>query len=413
MSTKRSLIILNFLEFSVWGSWLLTAGEYAKTTLGFNGLQVGSLYATLGIASIFMPPLLGIVADKLLDAKKVFAICHIGLVAVYFQITQQNSYDTFYLLFLIGSLFYMPTLGLNNAISYHFLEKNNFDAVKTFPNIRVWGTVGFIVAAWAVDLLGVESTNGQFYIAASLSFLTAIYALTLPKIPTTKNKKKSWASYYGLDAFSILKERKLLVFLCYSVLIGAALQITNIWGVPFLKDFELDYPNSFVVNHSVLLVSLSQISEVFFILAIPYFLKKFGIKTVVLMSTIAWVIRFGLFSAGSPEGVGLFFIIVSMIIYGMAFDFYFISGSLYINDNVKKSIRASAQGLYMTAINGIGAIFGAYGSGYIIDFYTNHEVKKWPEIWLFFALYALIIGIAFFFTFKTKPQNLKTEQNET
>lgn len=404
MGTKRSLVILNFLEFSVWGSWLLTAGEYAKTSLNFSGIQVGSLYATLGIASIFMPPLLGIVADKLMDAKKVFAICHLGLVAVYYQMTQQGSYDIFYFLFLVGSLLYMPTLGLNNAISYHFLEKNNLDTVKTFPNIRVWGTVGFILAAWTVDILGVESTNGQFYLAASLSFLTAIYALTLPKIPTSKKTKKSWASYYGLDAFSILKERKLLIFLCYSILIGAALQITNIWGVPFLKDFELDYPDSFVVNHSVLLVSLSQISEVFFILAIPYFLKRFGIKTVVLMSTIAWVIRFGLFSVGSPEGFGLVSIIVSMIIYGMAFDFYFISGSLYVNENVKKGIRASAQGLYMTAINGIGAIFGAYGSGYAIDYYTKNELKQWSEIWVVFALYALIIGIAFFFAFKNNPK---------
>lgn len=404
MNIKQRLTALNFLEFAVWGSWLLTTGGYAKTALDFTGVQIGSLYATLGIASVFMPPLLGIVADKWMDAKKVFSLCHLALGIAYLQVAQSVSYSEFYFYFLIGSLLYMPTLGLNNAMCYAILEKNALDPIKVFPKIRVWGTVGFILAAWTVDFLDMEFGKGQFYLAAILSVILAIYTLTLPKIPPSKTTKKSWTSYFGLDAFSILKQRKLLIFLCYSILIGAALQITNIWGVPFLNDFKLDYPDSFVVKNSVLLVSLSQISEVFFILAIPYFLKRFGIKKVVLLSTLAWVFRFGLFAIGGPEGMGLVFIIASMIIYGMAFDFYFISGSLYINENVDKKISASAQGLYMTAINGLGAIVGAYASGYVIDFFVENDRKQWPEIWMLFAFYALVIGIIFLFVFKDKPK---------
>ncbi|MFS4467765.1 nucleoside permease [Maribacter sp. 2210JD10-5] len=404
MDIKKRLAILNFLEFFSWGSWLLSAGAYMVETLNFTGLQVGSVYATLGIASIFMPPLLGMVADKFLNAEKVFGICHLLLALLFLTLGQITDYAAFYVLMLLVSICYMPTLALNNSISYFNLENKGFDAVKTFPPIRVWGTVGFILAAWSVDALGFKVSSSQFYVGAVASFVLGLYAFTLPKVPVDNTEAKTIVQRFGLDAFKLFRNRNLAVFFIFSMLLGIALQVTNIWGVPFLNDFEIDYSDSFAVKHSVFLISLSQLSEVLFILAIPFFLKRYGIKKVVLMSMFAWMLRFALFAVGYPEGIGLVFLILSMLVYGMAFDFYFVSGSLYINRETSPKIRSSAQGLFMMMVNGIGFMLGAYASGIIVDFYTTEGMKDWPMIWFVFAIYAMVIGAAFaiFFRYKHK-----------
>ncbi|WP_103068775.1 nucleoside permease [Aquimarina sediminis] len=402
MNIKKRLTILNFLEFFSWGAWLLSAGAYMVMTLGFSGVQVGAVYATLGLASIFMPPIMGIIADRWLNAEKLLAISHLFLVGLFILLTRVTDFDSFYILMFITSMIYMPTLALNNAISYHNLESRGYDSFKSFPPIRVWGTIGFVIAAWIIDLAGYKVGKEQFYIAAFSSLILGIYAFTLPTMPIVKNNDKTMYQRYGLDAFVLLKNKNLAVFFLFSVLLGAALQITNIWGVPFLNDFELDFKDSFVVKHSVFLMSLSQISEVVFILAIPYFLKNFGIKRVVLISMFAWVFRFGFFGIGSPEGIGLLFLVLSMIIYGMAFDFYFISGSLFVDKTANSKIRSSAQGLFMMMVNGFGAVLGAYASGFVVDFYTINGVRDWSTIWYVFAIYALVTGITFMWTFKYK-----------
>tara|TARA_R110000868_G_scaffold29447_12_gene109585 strand:+ start:4913 stop:6157 length:1245 start_codon:yes stop_codon:yes gene_type:complete len=403
MSIKSRLIILNFLEFFAWGAWLLSAGAYMYVSLHFTGLQIGAVYGTLGIASLFMPAIMGIIADKWLNAERVFGLSHIILGILLFWITTVTDFNTFYFIIFLISMFYMPTIALNNSISYAILEKNNFDIVTVFPPIRVWGTVGFIIAAWIVDVLGWKVGKEQFLVSAIASIVLGIYAFMLPACPPVKStEKKSLIQRFGLDAFVLFKNRKMAVFFIFSLLLGAALQVTNIWGVPFLEDFAVDYKGYFAVEHSLFLMTLSQISETLFILTIPFILKRFGIKKVMLMSMLAWVLRFGFFGIGNPAG-GFVFLILSMIIYGMAFDFFNISGSLFVEKESKPSMRSSAQGLFMLMTNGLGAVFGAYASGFIIDLYTlNDGTKNWQTIWFIFAAYALIVTIAFAFLFKYK-----------
>jgi NHS family xanthosine MFS transporter len=402
MGIKFKLTVLNFFEFFAWGAWLLSAGAYMYATLNFTGLQIGAVYGTLGLASLFMPAIMGIIADKWLNVERVFGLSHIILGGLLFWLSTITDFNSFYLVAFLVSMFYMPTIALGNSLSYALLEKNNYDIVTVFPPIRVWGTVGFILAAWLVDLFGWKVGKEQFILSAVASIALGIYAFTLPPTPPdTSGRKKSIIERLGLDAFVLFKERKMAIFFIFSILLGAALQITNIWGVPFLEDFKTDYAGYFAVEHSVVLMTLSQISETVFILTIPFFLKKFGIKKVMLFSMLAWVLRFAFFGIGNPAG-GLVFLVLSMIIYGMAFDFFNISGSLFVEKESKPSIRSSAQGLFMLMTNGIGAFLGATISGFVVDAFTVNGVKDWQTIWFIFAAYSLVVLVAFAFLFKYK-----------
>jgi NHS family xanthosine MFS transporter len=403
---------MNFLQFFVWGAWLLSFGKYLGVTLNFSGEQIGAIFMTLGIASLFMPGVMGIIADRWLSANKLYAVVHIIGAFLLYLAAQEKEFEALYWTMLVYLMLYMPTIALDNTVSYCLLEKNGYDIVKDFPPIRVWGTVGFIIAVWIIDLLGWGLNNKQLYFSAGFSLVLGIYSLTLPNCEIEKStKKKSLAQALGLDAFILFKNKKMAIFFIFSMLLGAALQITNMWGEAFLHDFGNieKYKDAFAVTHNGILMSLSQISETLFILTIPFFLKKFGIKKVMLMSMFAWVLRFGLFGIGSPVGIGLVFLLLSMIIYGMAFDFFNISGSLFVEMEAEPKIRASAQGLFMIMTTGIGAMIGAYGSGVIIDMFTINGHREWQTIWFIFAAYALIISILFMILFKYKhnPEAIK------
>lgn len=393
---------MNFLEFFVWGSWLISLGAYMSSVLHFTGGQVGSIYGTMGIASIFTPALFGIVADRWLNAERVFGIAHIIGALLLLWASRVTDYPTLYLIMLLNSFMFMPTIGLNNTVSYIVLEKKGLNIVKDFPPIRVWGTVGFIAAMWMVDLCGFNLSPLQLYISAGAGLLLGVYAFTMPGCPPVRSAvKKSLASSLGLDAFVLFKRKKMIIFFLFAMLLGAALQITNTFGSSFLTDFSKNYPDAFGVKHSNVLISISQISETLFILTIPFFLRKFGIKQVMLMSIFAWVFRFALFAIGDP-GSGLWLLILSMIVYGMAFDFFNISGSLFVEREADIRIRASAQGLFMLMTNGIGAFLGNYLSGLVVDHFTVNGEKDWQAIWFSFAGYALLLGIIFPLVFKYK-----------
>lgn len=405
-STKIRLILLSFLQFFVWGAWLISLGGYMGGTLGFTGLQIGSVYATMGIASVFMPGVLGIIADRWINAERVLGLAHVIGAAAMIGVANVQDYTTFYAFMLMHSLFYMPSIALSNAVCYNVLTKKNLDVVTAFPPIRVWGTVGFIAAMWTVDILGWTQSVNQLYLSAGVGILMGAYAFTMPPSPPYKSetRQKTWASSLGLDALVLFKERQMLVFFIFSLLLGAALQITNAFGGPFLSDFRHTHPDSFGVKHPNLLLSISQISETFFILLIPFFLKRFGIKNVILFSIIAWALRFALFGLGNP-GDKLYLLILSMIIYGMAFDFFNISGSLFVEKEADPKIRSSAQGLFMIMTNGFGAILGGLGSGWVVDYFTNDQgIKDWQSIWFKFAGYALVLMLIFPFVFKTKKE---------
>lgn len=409
MDIKIRLTILNFLELFVWGAWLISLGAYMSQALGFTGLQIGSVYATMGIASLFMPGLMGIVADRWVNAERVFAFCHLVGAASMLYASTAGDFGTFYFAILLNSLFYMPTIALNNSISYNILVKEGLDVVKHFPPIRVWGTVGFIIAMWVVDLMGWNASVEQLYTSAIASIVLAGYVLTLPPTrPAKAERAAGWMSAMGLDAFVLFKRKQMAIFFIFAMLLGAALQITNAFGQPFLASFKDVYPDSFGVQHPNLLLSISQISETLFILAIPFFLSKFGIKKVMLMSMVAWVLRFALFGLGNPAD-GLYLLIISMIVYGLAFDFFNISGSLYIENEASPKIRSSAQGLFMIMTNGFGALFGGIASGWVVDYFTVDGVEDWTSIWYTFAAYALLLAIIFPFVFKYKHTPVKAE----
>jgi NHS family xanthosine MFS transporter len=402
MGIALRLTVMNFLQFFVWGAWLISLGAYMIVTLGFSGGQVGSIYATMGVAALFMPGVMGIVADRWINAERLYGVLHLLGAGLLLWASTVTTYDALYPIMLLNAMVYMPTIALNNAVSYRVLEQNGLSVIQKFPPIRVWGTVGFIVSMWMVDLAGWTKSALQLYVSAGAAVFLGLYGFTMPACPPARDvAKKSMASALGLDAFVLFRRRQMLVFFIFAMMLGAALQITNAFGGAFLADFATTYPDSFGVKHPNILISISQISETLFILTIPFFLQRFGIKIVMLISILAWVFRFGLFAVGDP-GAGLWMLVLSMIIYGMAFDFFNISGSLFVDREAESTIRASAQGLFMVMTNGLGAFFGSIAAGMVVDHFTVDGAKDWQSIWLTFAGYALVLGLLFPFLFKYK-----------
>ncbi|MEO8413365.1 MAG: nucleoside permease [Ginsengibacter sp.] len=433
LSIRIRLIIMNFLQFFVWGSWLITIGAYWFQTLPklypvinttthlsvWTGSSFGALFSTMGIASLFMPAIMGIIADKWINAEKLYGICHILGAAVLFTLPLVKDPTTMFWVMLLNMIFYMPTISLSIAVAYSALKRAGKDVVINYPPIRVWGTVGFIVALWVVSLLHIETTSAQFYVASGAAMVLGLYAFTLPKCPPQQDRVKSTSiiGALGLHSFTLFKKRKMAIFFIFAMLLGAALQLTNAYGDTFLHDFaNIDkYKGLTAVKYPAIIMSISQISETLFILAIPFFLRKFGIKQVMFISMMAWVLRFGLFAYGNP-GDGLWMIILSCIVYGMAFDFFNISGSLFVETQSDASIRASAQGLFMMMTNGIGAVLGSSISGWVIEKYFTFtdNSKDWHGIWISFASYALLVAILFLILFKHKhdPTSLQNVHPE-
>ena len=449
MNIKSRLTVMSFLQFFVWGAWLITIATYCFSSKHwikpFTGVEFGAIFSTLGLSSLFMPAITGIIADKWLNAEKLYGILHILYGVILLYVPSVNDPNTLYYVIFGAMICYMPTISLSNSIAYNILKTNGYDVVKVFPPIRVWGTIGFIVAMWVTNLTGSKANANQFYIGAVVAILLGLYSFTLPKCPPQKNIAKDAGIFemLGLNAFKLFAKTRMALFLIFSMLLGAALQLTNMYGDIFLSDYEKipNYFDSIVVKYSTITMSISQISETLFILTIPFFLKKFGIKKVMIFSMVAWVLRFGLFSYGNPAE-GLWMIILSCIVYGMAFDFFNISGSLFIETNTDAKIRSSAQGLFMMMTNGIGAIIGSKVSGYVIDKYFTYkfktessllsflntdinnvayknaigrtkvlskglfdnevQLKNWHGIWLTFAIYALVLAVIFPFVFKYK-----------
>lgn len=413
MNIKFKLTLMSFLQFFVWGAWLITVANYWFGTKNWSGAEFGAIFSTLGLSSIVMPALTGIIADKWINAEKLYGILHImgGLALMY--LPQVEDPTTFYYVIFAAMLCYMPTISLSNSIAYNILKTNNFDVVKVFPPIRVWGTIGFIAAMWITNLTGNKASYNMFYLSALAAFVLGIYSFTLPKCPPQKliASDATIGEKLGLNAFKLFGTYKMALFFIFSMFLGGALQLTNMYGDVYLSEFSKvpEYADSIVVKYSTIIMSISQISETLFILAIPFFLKRFGIKQVMLISMLAWVMRFGLFAYGNPVD-GLWMIVLSCIVYGMAFDFFNISGSLFVETSTDSSIRSSAQGLFMMMTNGFGAILGSISSGYLIDhFFTTESGKNWHNIWLSFSIYALIITVLFSILFKHKhnPDSIK------
>jgi len=410
---------MNFLVFAAWGAYLTSMGRYLGN-IGLGG-NIGYFYSVQGVVSLLMPALMGIIADKWVQAQRLLGICHlvaglfmVAIAAYGYEAGLGAEFSTIFPLYTISVAFYMPTIALSNSVAYTGLKKEGLDTVKVFPSIRIWGTIGFILSMWFVDLLGFQSNQNQFMVSGMASILLFFYSFTLPKCEISKENTSSktlWQAL-GLDAFKLFKRYDMAVFFIFSMLLGVCLQITNGYANPFISSFSVfrEYENSFGVQHANILISLSQISETFCILLIPFFLKRYGIKAVMLTSMLAWVLRFGLFGLGDP-GEGLWMLIASMLIYGVAFDFFNISGSLFVDQQTPAALRSSAQGLFMLMTNGIGATIGTIAAQKIINAYTHnyytvgddiYTVGDWQSCWFIFAGYAFVVAILFTLIFRPK-----------
>lgn len=412
MGIKFRITVMNFLQFFIWGAWLITIGGYWFQNKQWTGTEFGVIFSTMGIASLFMPAIAGIIADRWVNAEKLLGIFHLIGAIVLFMLPEVNDPSTFFWVMLLNMIFYMPTISLSITVAYSALNGANLDIIKNYPPIRVFGTIGFIVAMWTVSLLKIETSAMQFYVASAASLLLGLFSFTLPKCAINKNvRTKSFVESLGLKAFTLFKDSKMAMFFIFSMLLGASLQLTNAYGDTFLHDFAKipEYKDLLTVEYPAIIMSISQMSETLFILAIPFFLRRFGIKKVMLISMVAWVLRFALFGYGNPAEM-LWMIILSNIVYGMAFDFFNISGSLFVETQTDSSIRASAQGVFMMMTNGFGAILGSWSSGLIIDnfFKDPNGQFDWQGIWLTFAAYSLIITILFaiFFKHKHNPEEV-------
>jgi len=450
---KFKLIVMNFLEFAVWGAYLTSMGRYLGA-YGF-GSNIGWFYSVQGIVSLFMPALMGIVADRWIPAQKLLSICHAlaGLfmcaAGVYgFSAGMDVAFAPLFTLYTVSVAFFMPTIALTNSVAFNALIKAGMDTVKDFPPIRVFGTVGFIVTMWIVDLVGAMNSPAQFLVSGGLSIVLAIYSLFLPACEINRNKEhKSLVEALGLKAFALFKQKKMALFFVFSMLLGMCLQVTNGYANPFLGSFIYfqEWSNTFGVQHSGILISISQICEALCILAIPFFLKKFGIKNVMLMAMFAWVLRFAFFGAGNPGFPGVLLFVLSCVVYGFAFDFFNISGALYVDQETHPDQRSSAQGLFMMMTNGVGATIGTLAAQAIVNntvvsidrtkeaalgiirdandaidwaniapdqLQKIHEAAEtmwhgWQTAWYIFAGFALAVAIAFWIFFPKTPVKAK------
>lgn len=413
MNLKVRLALLNYLEFAVWGAYLTCVGVYL-TKIGMASM-IGYFFMIQGIVSIFMPAIMGIIADRWVPAQRLLGLCHLiaglfMLAAAWYGYTEGNNseFAVLFSLYSISMAFYMPTLALTNSVAYSALVKAGMDTVKDFPPIRVFGTIGFICAMWFVDITGFMSNHNQFVTSGVLSILLFLYTFTLPACPVARDgDRQSFVDALGLKAFSLFRHKDMAIFFIFSALLGVCLQITNGFATPYIESFKsmTEYVDTFGVQHANILYSLSQVSETCCILLIPFFMKRFGIKNVMLIAMFAWVFRFGLLGAGNP-GNGVWLFIASMIIYGVAFDFFNISGSLFVDKTIDASIRSSAQGLFMMMTNGVGATVGALIAQAVVTLHTSSEGVEWKTCWYIFAAYALTVGVLFALVFRPNKDKL-------
>ena len=432
MNLKIRLAVMNFLEFAVWGAYLTSMGQY----LGRAGMgaEISWFYAIQGIVSIFMPTLMGIVADKWIQPQRLLGICHLvaGLAMIGLfgmgQAAEKPDEATFIAVYTLSVAFYMPTLALSNTTAFTILKDHGLDTVKDFPPIRVFGTVGFIVLMWFVNCATINDgsfslmlsenankfqyTHYQFLMSGLMGILLFLYCFSLPQCKIIKKENQTMAEVWGFNAFKLFKTREMAMFFIFSCLLGMSLQVTNGYATPFITSFKGDpaMVSTFAANNATLLVSISQVSEALCILLIPFFLKRYGIKIVMLIAMFAWVLRFGFFGIGNPAFPGVILFVLSCIVYGVAFDFFNVSGGLFVDQKCDVKVRASAQGLFMLMTNGLGATIGTLLAGEVINHYCQwnedgYLLGDWRTCWLIFAGYALIVGVLFALVFKAKHKD--------
>lgn len=392
-SIRLRLSSLMFLEYFIWGSWYVTMGTYLFTNFKTDAIQVGSSYANLSVAAIISPFFVGLIADRFFAAQKVLGVLHLmGAVTLYY-ISTIGDFGSFWWLILLYTLLYMPTMALANSISFSQLK----DPGKEFPAIRVFGTVGWIAAGLVISFLGMESSAVTFQIAAASSLLLGLFSFFLPDTPVKKNTSKSLSAILGLDALVLFKNRSFIVFFISSIVICIPLS--------FYYSFTNSFLNDIGVSNTAGKMTLGQASEFFFMLAIPFFFSRLGVKKMLIIGIAAWITRYLLFAYGNVDA-NMWMLYAGIILHGVCYDFFFVTGQIYTDAKAGEAIKNAAQGLITFATYGVGMLIGSYVSGFITENYAvtlNNETSyQWEQVWLMPAMIAGFVLITFAILFKDR-----------
>ncbi|MFC2124835.1 nucleoside permease [Bacteroidota bacterium] len=391
METKLrfQLSTMMFIQYFIWGTWYVTLNIYLGESLGFTGTQIGLCYGTFAISALISPFFVGLVADKYFSTEKVLASMHILGAILFVVAAQAKSFAFFYPAMLLYALSYTPTMALSSSISFHQME----DPGKQFPAIRVLGTIGWIAANNVIGWLGYGNSVNQLYVGAIASLLLGFYCFTLPHTPPKKEAKASLKELFGLDALSLMKERSFLIIIIASVLIFIPLSFYYVFTASFLSDIGMTLiPNK---------ISLGQVAEILFMLILPFFLRKYGVKKVLIMGMAAWLIRYLFFSYGNMDTL-VWMIYLGIILHGICYDFFFVAGQIYVDKKAPDNLKSSAQGIFTLATYGLGMIIGTWFAGRTVDFYTTDSITNWPSTWLVPAAIAAIVLLFFILIFREK-----------
>lgn len=380
-----------FLQYYVWGSWYVTMGTFMSKYLGSTGIQIGAAYSALAIATMISPFFIGMVADRFFAAQKVMGVLHIAggiLLLVASRITTNGS---FYWIILLYSLAYMPTIALSNSVAFRQMT----DIGKQFPPVRVFGTVGWVIAGFMISMLGIEQTPLTFYMASIVSVALGLFSFMLPHTPPQETGKSSAKSVMGIDALVLFRDKPYLIFFIAAIFVCIPLS--------FYFGFANLYLNQSGMENTAGKMVMGQISEALFILAIPFLFNRIGVKKMLLIGMTAWILRYIAFAFGNMES-NLWMLYAGIILHGVCYDFFFVTGYMYTEKKSNARIKNAAQGLFTFVTYGLGMFIGTWISGFVTTYYSSGQVYQWQKIWYVPAYIAIAVLICFIFFFKEKRE---------
>ena len=401
MSFKVSvqLSILMFFQFFIWGAWFVTMGTFLSQEFNSSGSELSLAYETQSIGAIIAPFIIGLIADKYFAAQKVLGTIHLFGAFLLYNAGISENFSFFYPYILIYMLLYMPTLALANSVAFRQMK----DPSKEFAPIRIFGSIGWIIAGLLIGYFSWESLNtlkNTFYMSSFISLILGVYSFTLPNTPPIieKNKNKTISEIIGLDALKLLNDKAYLVFFIASILICIPLAFYYQHANQFLNEIGMEA--------AAAKMTLGQISEVLFLSLLPFFIKRFGFKSTLIVGIFAWGLRYLLFSLGA-DGMNSWMLILGIILHGICYDFFFVSGQIYTNLKCKPEYKSSAQGLITLATYGVGMLIGFRIAGYLTDLYVINDGHNWEKIWIQPSIFSFVILILFIFTFRNEQIETK------
>lgn len=393
MKTKTSIILASmmFLQYYVWGSWYVTMGTFMTKILGSTGIQIGAAYSALAIATMISPFFVGMIADRYFAAQKVMGVLHLIGAILLFIASKITTNAPFYWVIMLYSLAYMPTIALSNSVAFRQMT----DPGKQFPVIRVFGTIGWVISGFMIALFGIEQTPGTFYMAAIVSLALGIYSFLLPDTPPQATTPSSAKSIMGIDAFILFRDKPYLIFFLAAIFVCIPLS--------FYFGFANLFLNQAGMPNAAGKMVYGQISEALFILAIPFLFNRIGVKKMLLIGMTAWLLRYICFAYGNM-GPNLWMLYTGIILHGVCYDFFFVTGYMYTEKKSNERIKNAAQGLFTFVTYGLGMFIGTWVSGFVTTYYSEGQVYQWRNIWFVPAYIAVAVLICFIFFFKEKRE---------